>query len=342
MKRIFYALACATVLISGCKSFKKTKEGLLYKIVSDNKGAKVVNGNFLEIKFETRYKGKNLDTLLSSSETGGHEIIPMDSLQIPPVYYKIFSQTRNGDSVIIKQPTDSILKNNIGNTPPFMKKGAFIISSYKIVNVFTDRGQADSAGKAQFEMVRARDSVKAIAQLVKDDKVIAEYLLKNKIDSAKKAPAGTYVQILTQGTGDLIDTSKVVKVNYTGKVMSSGKTFDSNTDPAFNHQEPLKVIMNPAKAGRNSVIKGWTDGLTLLKKGSKAVFFIPSVLAYGSRGGGDIKPNDNLLFEIEVVDVLTAAQVAAEAEAEKKKFAEMEKKMKEAMSKGGADTVKAK
>ena len=57
----------------------------------------------------------------------------------------------------------------------------------------------------------------------------------------------------------------------------------------------------------DSVIKGWTDGLSMLKKGAKANLYIPSALAYGARGSGaDIKPNANLVFEIEVVDVVSA------------------------------------
>jgi FKBP-type peptidyl-prolyl cis-trans isomerase 2 len=71
-----------------------------------------------------------------------------------------------------------------------------------------------------------------------------------------------------------------------------------------------------------SVIKGWTDGLSLLKKGSKARLYIPSSMAYGSRGaGGQIPPNANLSFDVEVVDVISAAQSNQE---ESKKKMQME------------------
>ncbi len=329
MKRIVYAFACFAVVMAGCNNFKKTKEGILYRIISDNKGEKIKNGDFFEIRYTQSYKGTNLDTVLESSKDFGNQIIPLDSQALPPVYYKIFSQVRNGDSVIVKQLSDSLMKH--GNTPPFFKKGQFLIMSIKIVNLFATKEQADSARKSQVEIVRVKDSVKAIAQLAKDDKVLTEYFAKNKIDSVKKAPEGTYVQILSPGTGDAIDTSKVVKVNYSGKVLGSNELFDSNTDPAFNHVEPIKISMAPG----GGVIKGWPDGLSLLKKGAKARFYIPSALGYGPRGGGGgkIKPNDNLYFDIEVVDVISAAQAKAEAEADRKKYEDMQKKMMDAMQK---------
>jgi FKBP-type peptidyl-prolyl cis-trans isomerase len=58
--------------------------------------------------------------------------------------------------------------------------------------------------------------------------------------------------------------------------------------------------------GTGGSIKGFEDGLRLLGKGAKGRLFIPSVLGYGSQGSGKIKPNTNLMFEIEVLDVKDA------------------------------------
>jgi hypothetical protein len=56
--------------------------------------------------------------------------------------------------------------------------------------------------------------------------------------------------------------------------------------------------------GTGQVIKGWDEGLLLLNEGSKATFVIPSNLAYGDQGGGDmIKPYSTLIFDVEVVKV---------------------------------------
>ena len=56
------------------------------------------------------------------------------------------------------------------NTPPFMKKGGYLIAYYKIVNIFTTKEAADSAYKILMTEAKAKDSIKAIAQLKEDDK----------------------------------------------------------------------------------------------------------------------------------------------------------------------------
>jgi FKBP-type peptidyl-prolyl cis-trans isomerase len=332
MKHFFYLLAVTSLLFASCtKPFKKGENGMQYKIISEGNGKTIQNGNFFEIQFDQIYSGAGKDTVLFDSRTVSNQIVAMDSAGIPPVYYKIFSQSRKGDSIIVKQATDSLMKN--GNTPPFMKKGAFIIAHYKIVNVFTTKEAADSAYKIQMVEVKAKDSIKALEQIKKDDKVITEYLSKNKIQ-AVKAPAGTYVEIINPGTGDAVDTSKVLKVLYTGRTLIEGVVFDSNTDSAFGHTEILPVNMGLAPGMPGSVIKGWTDGLSLLKKGAKAKLYIPSALAYGAQGaGGKIKPNESLLFDVEVVDVVGQQQAQVEAAAQRKKMEDQQKKAMEDMQK---------
>ncbi len=321
MKQSFYLAAAAMVLLASCTApFKKVGEGIEYKIISDGKGSVVKPGQFFEIQFDQTYKGNNKDTVLLNSRDYANQLVSLDSTAIPPVYYKIFSQIRKGDSVIVKQITDSIMKR--GNTPPFMKKGAYIIAHYKIVNIFDTKTAADSAYKAQMQIARAKDSLKGLEQLKKDDKAITDFLSKNKIQ-AVKAPQGTYVQIINPGEGDLPDSSKVLKVMYTGRLMDGGKVFDSNTDPAFNHTKAY-----PVHIASGGVIKGWLDGLSLLKKGAKAVLYIPSSLAYGAQGSGeDIKPNSNLVFDVEIADVITTAQAQAESDASRKEMEAERKRM---------------
>ncbi|MEO6732739.1 MAG: FKBP-type peptidyl-prolyl cis-trans isomerase [Ferruginibacter sp.] len=335
MKHFFYLLAVTSLLFASCtKPFKKTEGGLEYKIISDGKGKTLQNGNFFEIQFDQVYSGAGKDTILFDSRTVSNQIVTMDSAAIPPVYFKIFNQSRKGDSIVVKQLTDSIMKG--GNTPPFMKKGAYIIAHYKIVSIFLTKEAADSAYQTQMVLAKSKDSVKAIEQLKKDDKIIAEYLAKNNIQ-AVKAPQGTYVEILAPGEGEAVDTSKVLKVFYTGKTLDGGKVFDSNRDTAFGHTEVFPVYMGAIPGTQGSVIKGWTDGLSLLKKGGKAKLYIPSPLAYGSQGaGGEIKPNANLLFEVEVVDVVNVAQAQADAEVLRKKMEAEQKKAMESAQKAPA------
>ena len=102
-----------------------------------------------------------------------------------------------------------------------------------------------------------------------------------------------YVEI-EAGTGEQAVAGKTVSVHYTGK-FPNGKVFDSSC----TRGEPIEF---PLGAGR--VIKGWDEGIALMKVGGKATLTIPPALAYGERGaGGVISPNATLVFDVELVGV---------------------------------------
>jgi FKBP-type peptidyl-prolyl cis-trans isomerase FkpA len=306
MKKIFFVSGAVMILFSSClHPFKKASEGLEYKVYSTG-SQKLTNGDYFELWFDIQYKDSKIDTTISSSANFGTRVIKLDSTTIPPSYYKIFSSMGNGDSAVVRLATDSIMKN--GQAPPFLKKGEYVMWHYKVVNVFATEAQADSATNAQKEIAKEKDSVLRAKQLVIDTKTITDLLAKNNI-TAVKGQLGTFVVITQPGTGPLLDTSVEAEVNYTGKSFD-GKPFDSNVDPTFGHVSPLGVKMWPTETG--SVIAGWTDGLKLLSKGAKATLYIPSSLGYGARGaGGKIGPNENLIFDVEIVDVKTRAQAEA-------------------------------
>lgn len=221
--------------------------------------------------------------------------------------------------------------------PPFFKKKHYILTTLKIVNVFANRKQADEARAIAMVEIEKRDSIQVIAQKAIDEKKLQEYFAKNNIKTVK-APLGTYVEIIQPGTGTKIDTSVVVKTNYTGKTLD-GIIFDSNTDPTKGNREPLNVNLTNNPALGLNVITGWKDGLTMLSKGAKARFFIPSGLAYGTAGSGpDIAPNSVLMFDIDVVDVLNKSQALAATEIQNKKMQEMQKRYMDSMQKLRPDT----
>ena len=100
-------------------------------------------------------------------------------------------------------------------------------------------------------------------------------------------------KITEAGKGDAIKATDTVKVHYTGK-LPDGKVFDSSVERG-----------QPVEFKLNQVIKGWTEGLQLVKKGGKIELVIPPELAYGKQGVTAIQFHlmSTLYFDVEVLDV---------------------------------------
>jgi FKBP-type peptidyl-prolyl cis-trans isomerase FklB len=111
-------------------------------------------------------------------------------------------------------------------------------------------------------------------------------------EGVKVTESGLQYVVLEEGEGESPDPTDRVRVNYTGTLLD-GQVFDSTEN------------RGPAVFGVNQVIPGWTEALGMMKEGGKWRLFIPSDLAYGPRGaGGRIGPNEVLIFEVELLDVM--------------------------------------
>lgn len=108
-----------------------------------------------------------------------------------------------------------------------------------------------------------------------------------------KTPSGLTVEIIQEGKGPLPAKGQTVVVHYTG-TLADGKKFDSSRDRG----QPFSFAL-----GQGQVIRGWDEGLALMKIGSRAKLTIPPELGYGPRGAGNvIPPNAVLIFDVELLD----------------------------------------
>lgn len=131
------------------------------------------------------------------------------------------------------------------------------------------------------------------------------YIAKQEAEAAKKledlkagmtkTASGLFYKITKPNSeGKALKSGDVVSVHYAGK-LTNGQEFDNS----FKRGEPIEISI-----GVGQVIKGWDEGILLLKEGESATLLIPSELGYGARGaGGVIPPNAWLIFDVELVKV---------------------------------------
>jgi FKBP-type peptidyl-prolyl cis-trans isomerase len=269
--------------------FKKTKSGLLYKIYSDGKGDAAKKGQFLKASVVEKLR----DSVLYSSEGSMPVYMPVDSPR--PVYspIEIFTMLRKGDSAVVVQLVDTLQRKSGGQLPPFLKKKDKITFTFKVLDLF-----------ASEDLLTADRNAEIGKQKDREIKVVEDYLADSKIQ-AQKTAKGTYFVVAAAGDGPAVDSGKQVSVRYTGKLLPTGKEFESNMKGPGN--EPFKFVI-----GQGQVIPGWDDGLRQFKKGGKGTLFIPAYLAYDQQLGPSRKPFENLMFEVEIVDVTDAPKAPAQ------------------------------
>jgi FKBP-type peptidyl-prolyl cis-trans isomerase len=122
---------------------------------------------------------------------------------------------------------------------------------------------------------------------------IQEYLERNSTLNFEKKPSGLYYLEQVKGTGNLPVKFDTAYVRYTGKFLD-GQIFDSN----INAAKPMEVLI-----GSQSLIQGFSEGLSYMAQGGKSLFLVPSQLGYGSVGNyyGGISGYTPLLFEVQLV-----------------------------------------
>lgn len=137
--------------------------------------------------------------------------------------------------------------------------------------------------------------VKLQAEQVRLNKDAGEEFLRINKEKAGVVtlPSGLQYEILQKGTGAKPKATDKVKCHYHGTLIN-GTVFDSSVQRG-----------EPATFGVSQVIPGWVEALQLMETGAKWRLFIPSELAYGERGAGDvIGPNSTLIFEVELLDIV--------------------------------------
>lgn len=166
-----------------------------------------------------------------------------------------------------------------------------VIKSVRVIGEF-DRTRVEAAAKDALEAVEgARKQVDS-----KRTTEIQVFVKKIEDETGKKAvttDSGLVYVDLTDGDGPTPEKTDRVEVHYTGWLLDGSK-FDSSVDRG-----------KPAEFAVTGVIKGWTEALLTMRVGGKRKLIIPPDLAYGARGRPSIPPNSTLVFDVELLRIIT-------------------------------------
>jgi len=188
--------------------------------------------------------------------------------------------------------------SNLQKQEEALKKQNVQINTDALVNGLKDA----LAGKPQLTTDQVRATLTAFEQDMTQKQQAAgeknkadgeKFLAENKKkEGVKTTASGLQYKVIKEGNGPQPKEADTVVANYRGTLID-GTEFDSS----YKRGQPATFPLN-------RVIKGWTEGLQLMKVGSKYQFFIPANLAYGSQQmGPDIGLNSTLIFDVELVGI---------------------------------------
>lgn len=252
---------------------------------------------FEDEKNDLKHDGKGVLSMANSgANTNGSQFF---ITQVPTPWldgkHTIFGKVVNGIEVIDtiaavekgaqdKPKTDIVLEK----VSIFGKGDAY--KEYDAAKIFTE-------GKAKIAENNKSFLAKAEAEKKKKEeefKANQEKMVNDKKADMESTPSGLYYKITKTTAGKSPKSGDMVSVHYAGRLVD-GTEFDNS----FKRGNPIEF---PVGMGR--VIKGWDEGIMMLKEGETATFLIPASLGYGANGaGGVIPPNAWLVFDVELVKV---------------------------------------
>jgi FKBP-type peptidyl-prolyl cis-trans isomerase FkpA len=283
MIKVLITALISAFFVTSCNNnddFKTTSSGLKYKIHRQTDGPKAKVGHLIDLElvctdekdsvvFDSRKAGTTVKLNLSEPTfIGGME--------------EGFTMLSEGDSATFVIPADSFFeKTSLEPLPESIRRGSMLRFDVRVEKIQT---------RDQYEENLRSDNER---RKLNEEKEIQNYLSTNDVN-VLPSQTGLYYIPGRQGNGKSAGPGKTVSVHYTGKFLN-GEKFDSSHDRG----EPLEF---PLGAGR--VIPGWEEGISMMKEGGKATLIVPSHLAYGERGYGNlIKAYTPLLFDVELISV---------------------------------------
>ncbi len=303
MKKIRLAIV-VLILISAfsCKKGKelKTEAGFKYILYTDSKGPKVKIGNYVTI--EMVYKNSD-DSIIFDSRLNGTPIrFRLERIPFQGSYEDGLTYLAADDSATFFVPADSLFH--------YLNKSGTSVVAKQEESIFTK----GSLLKFEIKLLKIQSEVEAEEEMVMDlskkDKQeqidIIQYLEKKKI-TILPDEEGYYLLMIEKGSGQTIDSGKVVTLEYEGRFLN-----DSVFDGTKKAGHPYKFI-----SGAHHVIRGWEIAMKNMCAGDKFTILLPSNLAFGEEGirnpkNGNfiVPPYTPLVFDMDIISIEDAPAVS--------------------------------
>jgi len=283
MKKSFFGLLAIVLLFSACTNsefpgYEKNDNGLYYQFFSSNTDSvQPKSGDFITMSMTYGLQ----DSILVDARTATRPMQLIDP-QYKGDIFEAIAMMHKGDSASFILSADSFFLRTSGmrQLPPFIDSGSMLYFNLRLDNIQNE------------EQLRNED-MKRMAKMQEEEiSKMQTYLDDNNI-SVEPTSSGLYYIIQSKGKGRQAKAGDKVKVHYTGKFLD-GTKFDSSHD----RNQPIEFEL-----GKGRVIRGWDEGIALMKKGEKATLVIPSSIAYGPSGRQGIPPYSTLVFDVELLDI---------------------------------------
>ncbi|MCB0639907.1 MAG: FKBP-type peptidyl-prolyl cis-trans isomerase [Lewinella sp.] len=277
----------------------RTDQGYEYIIFEDAAPEKAMTGQYVYFDGYV-YKGDSL--VFSTKDVGQEPVIPitdpadLGGRPLDPVE-ELVAKLGVGDSarVIIELDTLPAFQRPVG-----FEDVSQLFYDVKITNIVSAEDyEAEQAARRTEMTAQRKDAMREAEGGAEALDLVESTLLAYNEGTLggdlQRTDSGLGYVIHSRGSGAEAAAEKTVTVNYIG-MLTNGNIFDES----FTRGQPFSFTL-----GQGEVIPGWDEGIDVLRVGDKATLFIPSELGYGpsGAGGGEIPPNAELVFFVELVGV---------------------------------------
>jgi FKBP-type peptidyl-prolyl cis-trans isomerase len=265
--------------------FEKSKTGLQYKLFQKGGSQKPVEGDLMtlhlsystpkdSVLFDSRIQGNPVEMVLKKPTFKGG---PEEGMMMMNV----------GDSLVMRLPADSVfLKTFQSPLPRYLKKGNFL--TFKVVLLKVLEKEKVAATLAEREK---KYQASNYARKTDEKSNIEKFLIVNdfKVDPF---PSGLYFVILKDGNGYSPTHENIVRIKY----------FSTLIDGTSVEGSPAQPIEKEFRIGDTKLLKGFEEGLLMMRKGGHYSLILPSSLAYGDQAHGNLPPYTTLIYDVELIE----------------------------------------